>query len=88
MEKMINNIIILLENVRNAWQNVSEKGIEKRRPGKRKLRWERFKWRLAGAGLIVVTMPVVKVLEGDATIALLTVPLGAYMMLGREIGGE
>ncbi|HBA69414.1 MAG TPA: hypothetical protein DCZ40_08675 [Lachnospiraceae bacterium] len=85
MEKMIDSMITLLEKVRNTWQSIT---VQERRSRGRRVSWDRLKWRLAGAGLIVLTMPVVKVLEGDATIALLTVPLGTYMILGKTIGEQ
>lgn len=48
-------------------------------------RLDLMKRRIRGIALIVFTVPVVKILEGDATIALLTVPLGLYMILGKPM---
>ena len=48
-------------------------------------RQDLVKRRLGGIGLMVATVPAVKMLEGDATIALLTIPLGLYMFLGKSI---
>ncbi len=88
MEKVIDSIVIFLENFKYTWQNMVLKGKRKRKPAgrRRPLRFAHIKWRLAGIGLIVCTIPVVKILEGDATIALLTVPLGIYMASGKTIG--
>lgn len=55
-----------------------------------KKKWKSYrlnlmKRRIGGIMLIAFTVPVVKILEGDATIALLTVPLGLYMILGKSM---
>lgn len=51
----------------------------------RSCRQDLIKRRLGGIVLIVATIPVVKMLEGDATIALLTIPLGLYMIFGKPM---
>ncbi len=90
MERVIDNIVSFLENVKYAWQDMfMKKQRKKKLAGRRRsLRFAHIKWRLAGIGLIAGTLPVVKILEGDATIALLTVPLGIYMASGKTIRGK
>ena len=51
----------------------------------RSCRQDLIKRRLGGIVLIVATIPAVKMLEGDATIALLTMPLGLYMIFGKPM---
>lgn len=41
--------------------------------------------RLTGVALLVLTIFAVKLLEGDATIALITVPLGLYLIFTGEM---
>lgn len=88
MESLVDNLLIVWEELKSVQRNVIENrknGRRLRRRGKNFL-WDKVKWRLAGIGLFAVTIPVVKALEGDATIALLTVPLGIYMMSGKTSG--
>jgi len=51
----------------------------------RSSRTDLIKRRLGGIVLMAATIPVVKMLEGDATIALLTIPLGLYMVFGKSM---
>ena len=86
MESLVDSLLIVWEELKSVQRNVAHgHGRRLRRRGKNFL-WDKVKWRLAGIGLFVVTIPVVKALEGDATIALLTVPLGIYMMSGKTSG--
>lgn len=48
-------------------------------------RWYFIKQRLSGIFLIVLTMISIKLLDGDATIALITVPLGLYLAFTKEM---
>lgn len=48
-------------------------------------RWYFIKQRLTGLFLIVFTALIVKALDGDATIALITVPLGLYLIFTKEM---
>lgn len=43
-----------------------------------------LKQRLAGIALLALTMLAVKMLDGDATIALITVPLGLALLFSRK----
>ena len=51
----------------------------------RSCRQDLIKRRLGGIGLMAATIPVVKMMEGDATIALLTIPWGLYMFFGKPM---
>ena len=56
-----------------------------RRERRRKNRRRYFlKQRLIGVALLALTMLAVKMLDGDATIALITVPLGLYLIFTGE----
>lgn len=48
-------------------------------------RWYFIKQRLSGIFFIVLTMILIKLLDGDATIALITVPLGLYLAFTKEM---
>ena len=56
--------------------------LERRRQQRR---WYFIKQRLSGIFLIVLTMILIKLLDGDATIALITVPLGLYLAFTKEM---
>lgn len=47
-------------------------------------RWYFFKQRALGAVLLIFTVLAVWILEGDATIALITVPLGLALIFSRQ----
>jgi len=44
-----------------------------------------IKQRLTGVALLALTMLAVKLLDGDATIALITIPLGLYLIFTGEM---
>ena len=48
-------------------------------------RWYFIKQRLNGIFLIVLTMILIKLLDGDATIALITVPMGLYLAFTKKM---
>lgn len=48
-------------------------------------RWYFFKQRALGAVLLAVTVLAVWILEGDATIALITVPLGLALVFSKQM---
>lgn len=48
-------------------------------------RWYFIKQRLYGIALIVITMLAVMALDGDATIALFTLPLAGYLLFSKEM---
>lgn len=57
-----------------------------RRERRRQYRRRYFlKQRLTGIALLALTILAVKLLDGDATIALITVPLGLYLIFTGEI---
>lgn len=57
-----------------------------RRERRRQYRRRYFlKQRLIGIALLAFTILAVKLLDGDATIALITVPLGLYLIFTGEI---
>ena len=48
-------------------------------------RWYFIKQRLLGISLLIFTVLATKLLDGDATIALITVPLGLYLIFSKEM---
>lgn len=55
----------------------------------KRMRWRRHKYffvqRLTGVVLLLLTVLGVMVTGGDATMALITVPLGMYLLLTKEM---
>lgn len=58
---------------------------EQRERRKQQRRWYFIKQRLYGIALLIFTVLAVKALDGDATIALITVPLGLCMIFGKDM---
>lgn len=58
---------------------------EHRERRRQQRRWYFIKQRLNGIFLIVLTMILIKLLDGDATIALITVPLGLYLAFTKKM---
>lgn len=59
---------------------------DKRRERRQRQRRRYFlKQRLIGIALLALTMLAVKLLDGDATIAIITVPLGLYLIFTGEM---
>lgn len=62
---------------------------ERNRRKKARKRWERKKYfamqKLSGVAMLIFTAAAIKILEGDATIAFITVPLGLSMLLSKEM---
>lgn len=58
---------------------------EQRERRKQQRRWYFIKQRLYGIALLIFTVLTVKALDGDATIALITVPLGLCMIFGKDM---
>ena len=52
---------------------------------RRQRRWYFIKQKLTGISVLAFTAFAVWLLDGDATIAVLTVPLGLYLVFGREM---
>jgi hypothetical protein len=58
----------------------------RQREQERKRRRQYFiKQRIVGGSLIVIAALAAYVLDGDATIAIVTVPLGLYLIFGKEM---
>lgn len=68
-----------------AYYLESRRRWERRERRRRQRRWYFIKQRLSGIFLIVLTMILIKMLDGDATIALITVPLGLYLAFTKEM---
>ena len=58
---------------------------DKRRERRRQRRHYFLKQRLIGIALLILTILAVKLLDGDATIAIITVPLGLYLIFTGEM---
>lgn len=48
-------------------------------------RWYFIKQRLSGIALLIFTVLATMLLDGDATIGFITVPLGLYMIFSKEM---
>lgn len=48
-------------------------------------RWYFIKQRLFGIITLIFTVLAIKMLDGDATIAVITVPIGLYMIFSKEM---
>lgn len=68
-----------------AYYLESRRRWERRERRRQQRRWYFIKQRLSGIFLIVLTMILIKLLDGDATIALITVPLGLYLAFTKEM---
>lgn len=78
-ESYINGYADALEDMRRWRQEGRQQ--ERERQGRR---WYFLKQRALGAALLAVTVLAAWILEGDATIALITVPLGLALIFGRQ----
>lgn len=61
------------------------------RDAKRSYGWKRRHWalarqRIAGLILFAITVPAVRLLNGDATIAVITIPVGFGLILSAKEG--
>ena len=75
----INGYADALEDMRR-WQQ-ARRQQERERQARR---WYFLKQRALGAAVLVFTVLAVWILEGDATIALITVPLGLALIFSRQ----
>lgn len=57
----------------------------KQRERRQQHRWYFAKQRLSGIALLIITILTIILLDGDATIGVITAPLGLYMILGKEM---
>ena len=78
-DSYINGYVDALEDMRR-WQQ-ARRQQERERQARR---WYFLKQRALGAAVLVFTVLAVWILEGDATIALITVPLGLALIFSRQ----
>lgn len=78
-DSYINGYADALEDMRR-WQQ-ARRQQERERQARR---WYFLKQRALGAAVLVFTVLAVWILEGDATIALITVPLGLALIFSRQ----
>lgn len=78
-DSYINGYADALEDMRR-WQQ-ARRQRERERQARR---WYFLKQRALGAAVLVFTVLAVWILEGDATIALITVPLGLALIFSRQ----
>lgn len=78
-DSYINGYADALEDMRR-WQQ-ARRQRERERQARR---WYFFKQRALGVAVLVFTVLAVWILEGDATIALITVPLGLMLIFSRQ----
>ena len=57
----------------------------RRRQERKARRWYFIKQKLYGVALLIATVFAVWVLDGDATIAIITVPMGLLCLFGKEM---
>lgn len=57
----------------------------RRRQERKARRWYFIKQKLYGVALLIATVFAVRVLDGDATIAIITVPMGLLCLFGKEM---
>lgn len=62
-----------------------ERHRRRREQLRRQRRWYFLKQKLTGAAVLAFTVLAVWLLDGDATIALLTAPMGLYLIFSREM---
>lgn len=78
-DSYINGYADALEDMRR-WQQ-ARRQRERERQARR---WYFLKQRALGAAMLIFTVLAVWILEGDATIALITVPLGVMLIFSRQ----
>lgn len=78
-DSYINGYADALEDMRR-WQQ-AKRQQERERQARR---WYFLKQRAIGAAVLVFTVLAVWILEGDATIALITVPLGLALIFSKQ----
>lgn len=79
-DSYINGYADALEDMRR-WQQARRQRQRERQAR----RWYFFKQRALGAAVLAFTVLAVWILEGDATIALITVPLGLALVFSRQM---
>lgn len=78
-DSYINGYADALEDMRR-WQQ-ARRQQEREREARR---WYFLKQRVLGVAMLIFTVLAVWILEGDATIALITVPLGLALIFSRQ----
>ena len=79
-------VIILTDSTEAiAEHKRAERHRRRREKLRRKRRWYFIKQKLTGISVLAFTAFAVWLLDGDATIAVLTVPLGLYLVFSREM---
>ena len=85
-QRMRYAVIILTDSTEAiAEHRRAERHRRRREQLRRQRRWYFIKQKLTGIAVLAFTAFVVWLLDGDATIAVLTVPLGMYLVFSREM---
>lgn len=85
-QRMRYAVIILTDSTEAiAGHKRAERVRRRREKLRRQRRWYFIKQKLAGIAVLAFTAFAVWLLDGDATIAVLTVPLGLYLVFTREM---
>lgn len=70
-----------VENYIKKWSRDEERSYRRKRR-----RWYLARQRIAGLILFAITVPAVRLLNGDATIAVITIPVGFGLILSAKEG--
>lgn len=85
-QRMRYAVIILTDSTEAiAEHKRAERHRRRRKKLRRQRRWYFIKQKLTGIAVLAFTAFAVWLLDGDATIAVLTVPLGLYLVFSREM---
>lgn len=85
-QRMRYAVIILTDSTEAiAEHKRAERHSRRREKLRRQRRWYFIKQKLTGIAVLAFTAFAVWLLDGDATIAVLTVPLGLYLVFSREM---
>lgn len=85
-QRMRYAVIILTDSTEAiAEHRRAERHRRRREKLRRQRRWYFIKQKLTGIAVLAFTAFAVWLLDGDATIAVLTVPLGLYLVFSREM---
>ncbi len=63
---------------------MDQRSKHKKEQARKRRFWYFLKQRLTGIFLLAITVPAVAVMDGDATMALVTVPLGLCLLFTKE----
>lgn len=85
-QRMRYAVIILTDSTEAITEYMrAERHRRRREQLRRQRRWYFIKQKLTGIAVLAFTAFAVWLLDGDATIAVLTVPLGLYLIFSREM---